>query len=657
LSGVIPTDHSILMVAADLKPPPPGSGFLDLTSDPPKAAVRIAGQPRGDLPAQISVPAGSVVVEASLPWPFNTNLTQTLTVAKDQKVPFAFRFAHGVYVVETNDPPEVLIAIDGHVIGNSPTNFALPPGDHVVVMSAPGYETATNRITIADNVSLTNRPALKALDGFVDWTSDPPGAVLTAEGNPTNKVVTNVTARSSARMALPPGSYKLTAAYSNLKPIGEGVTLKINAGMSTNVGKFTFEYGTVVFDSIRPAELSTNILVKAGPRDVPWGSTIYQKPDEPVNYVFSVPKYETRETNVVVTTGGSVHPQIVLARLRAPVNLISAPEGARYFTRDLIELKPDAGSRFRLPWGQTEIVARLGRLAAQTQALEVVLEKTNGLSYTFSNFGRLVLTNLPQDCVVYAGGQVVGGYKDGSVYEPLANNVTYEVRRGPRVENVTTNLHEGNNWLQAFLVKYYTNILGMEMVWVSGLPGTVDGGYVSKFEVTQKQYQDIMAVNPSSSLALAPKLPVNNLTVADMDKFCVSLSSRDRSNPEFPPDSRDFVYSLPTEAQWQFFAIGATTNGAIMSRGLEKRNQPEPVGNRLASANRYELQDLIGNVGEVCHADDGKAYYMGGHYAISIGRFASLFDGTGKYQRFDFAPAPQIGFRVVLVPPAAASSR
>lgn len=159
----------------------------------------------------------------------------------------------------------------------------------------------------------------------------------------------------------------------------------------------------------------------------------------------------------------------------------------------------------------------------------------------------------------------------------------------------------------------------IEMVWVEG--GTfemgvnspkntdyspkhlvkLDGFYISKYEITQEQYEWIMKNNPSDYRG--GKLPVENVSWNDAQLFVNALNKTTGGN-----------YSLPTEAQWEYAAKGGVkynpkkTKNLMLyagSRNLEEVawydgncESTQPVG--LKKPNQLGIYDMNGNVAEWC---------------------------------------------------------
>jgi formylglycine-generating enzyme required for sulfatase activity len=137
---------------------------------------------------------------------------------------------------------------------------------------------------------------------------------------------------------------------------------------------------------------------------------------------------------------------------------------------------------------------------------------------------------------------------------------------------------------------------------------------MSKYEVTQAQWEAIMGNNPGYFKGCA-QCPVENVSWDDIQDFLQRLNAKTGKN-----------YRLPTEAEWEYAARGGTSTPFYTGNCLSTdqanydgnypyqtcakgkyRGKTTPVGSY--APNKYGLYDLHGNVWEWCSDWYGKDYY------------------------------------------------
>jgi formylglycine-generating enzyme required for sulfatase activity len=131
--------------------------------------------------------------------------------------------------------------------------------------------------------------------------------------------------------------------------------------------------------------------------------------------------------------------------------------------------------------------------------------------------------------------------------------------------------------------------------------------YIGKYEVTQKQWQDVMGNNPSNFKG--DNLPVENVSWNDVQEFIRRFNQRQGSTK----------YRLPTEAEWEYAARGGNKSRGYIYSGSNNfddvawnmsnsNSQTHQV--RTKQPNELGLYDMSGNVWELCADRYDANYYV-----------------------------------------------
>jgi formylglycine-generating enzyme required for sulfatase activity len=210
------------------------------------------------------------------------------------------------------------------------------------------------------------------------------------------------------------------------------------------------------------------------------------------------------------------------------------------------------------------------------------------------------------------------------------------------------------------------------------------GFWLGKYEVMQSEYQQVMGANPSMFSAGGPgrsslkgldsaKFPVERVLWEDALEFCQKFTEQERKAGRLP---REWEYTLPTEAQWEYacragtttvYSFGDSLNGDSANCNGTRPHGTETKGKFLKRAatvgsydpNNWGLHDMHGNVWEWCLdfynrklADDSDPFVASGLLRIYRGgdfSCAAIFcrsacrTGSPFRQRVAFQ-----GFRVAL---------
>jgi len=179
-----------------------------------------------------------------------------------------------------------------------------------------------------------------------------------------------------------------------------------------------------------------------------------------------------------------------------------------------------------------------------------------------------------------------------------------------------------------------TNTVGIVLVKISATK------WAGKYEVAQDAYQKVMGGNPSAFQG--GNHPVDSVNWNDAMAFCEKLTGKEQKAGELP---KGYVYSLPTQAQWEQLVGDTPLSDAVMSLGMPRRTSTVPVGS--LGPNSLGLYDTRGNVMEWCLDPQDKPYHV-----LRGGAWDTFIDINARVEFREYS-APEktkndYGFRVML---------
>jgi len=193
---------------------------------------------------------------------------------------------------------------------------------------------------------------------------------------------------------------------------------------------------------------------------------------------------------------------------------------------------------------------------------------------------------------------------------------------------------------------------------------TLNDFYLGKYEITQKQWEQVMANNPSKFKG--DSLPVENVSWNDARLFIATLNLMNTMAGK--------KYRFPTEAEWEYAARGGLKSSGYMYSGSNNINDvawyesnSDDKTNHVETkiANELGIYNMSGNVSEWVNDWYDKEYYQKSLQAnpkgpnLGSGR---VYRGGGWYLeaehcrvsfRANYAPNNHfeyLGFRLALSP-------
>ena len=160
---------------------------------------------------------------------------------------------------------------------------------------------------------------------------------------------------------------------------------------------------------------------------------------------------------------------------------------------------------------------------------------------------------------------------------------------------------------------------------------TISSFYISKYETTQEEYQNIMETNPSYSKG--SNLPVEKVSWFDAIKYCNAKSKKEGLAVAYNESSGELLdqngystnditkvkgYRLPTESEWEYSARGGNKSQGYTYSGSNSKeevawyrsnsgNKTHDIGTK--KANELGIYDMSGNVRELCTDSYDKYFY------------------------------------------------
>ncbi len=658
-------------LSVKLEPEP--FGGLEVGSNPAGAEILLDGKVLGKAPfSSDHVPMGRHRLALRMPCYATESREVVILPLKTVRLDLSMKPSCGT-VELVSEPPGAELSIDGEMVGKTPYRLVdANAGEVTVALSKECFHPVESRIEIVPGKETSYRFPLKPACSDLVIESEPSGARLVVDGQEVGVTPYSRQGLKKDKLTLhlEKECYAPLERVVRLNPGKENrMTLKLRPTCSSLVVETRPEGAQLVVDGKR---------VGAAP------FTMEKVEKERVSIMAEKECYAPASKEVKLKAGQENRIVLELKRICAGVTIQSQPEGATLF----VDGKKVGTTPVDLPkFKGSQITVRLEKACyAPLSAREkVVPGKVTRLNYKLKPVcGDLVVESSPAGAEVYLDGKMVGKTPwKGSGLE--AGKVELVVRQGMATFKKTVTIGPGKTTtVKAKLVRknYWTDpITGMEFVWVEGgcfsmgcgpwqercsddekplHKVCLDGFWISRYEVTQAQWERLMHNNPSHFKG--KDRPVEQVSWLDAKKFIDALNKAHGGKAHF---------YLPTEAEWEYACrsggkeelfCGGHDEYSVAWFRKNSDGTTHPVGKK--HPNGLKLYDMSGNVQEWCRDDYRTDFYStlkpGARNPVAVGGEVGKVIRGGAYDRFPWkcrsssryfdlpsAKADNLGFRVV----------
>jgi hypothetical protein len=597
-SVVVPADRQVVAVVGNLNKKKDDERQVEISFAPSGATIMEGTNVLGETSVRSYLTVGSHKITAKFQdWP---PVTREIEVLSGENPPLEFYLPHGVALFDLK-PEDAEILVNDHSLGRGVRRKVLQPRTYSVLVTNIGYYAYSTNLTITDSNVTRLAVSLKPMLGFVEFTTDPPGAAIFDAKLPEQKLGSTQPGQPLIK-SFQPGSYSFIARYEGLDEVrSKQVDVAMGASISMPLA---FKYGTVQFDT-EPQGAEVRI---GGASVKPSPYTHRQKPGL-VEYRVELADYYPETGTKELSAGATIPLSFRLRRKEVGLVLRSVPPGAQYYMAET----PLKGTNdvYVLPWGSYTITAKypgpagLPGLDAKTVSVPVDKNGSSSMKFEFS-YATLEITNAEPEAKVLYQKQPIANLPARLFLKP-DTQYDFELEYGTDFHTnlAPVKLAAGKSFTPTIVLpelrRTYTNSIGMEFIRVS------KDLYAGKFEVTQGQFGNVMGVSDDGK----PRLPVVLVSWTNALAFCQKLSLKDLGALE-KIKLAGWTYALPTEEEWASCTGSHSDLSQLTEAVFSRLEGPLEIDPLRKSFNGEGFYDLFGNVAEWCSDANKQPITIGG---------------------------------------------